>query len=163
MAAHKSYKVTFSYPGESSRTFYVQATSKRDALLWLPHGSRGSAKLDRRMRRRANISTRAHGGVRVVSRQLRSRRRRTRRNPTGTAIATAIGGGLLAAFAAYKSYDNFQEAKDAADKAEAAKIANPEALATWTKTESDSKTAAWTWGGIGLVGVGIAAVSLLSK
>lgn len=105
------------------------------------------------------------------------RRRRARRNPSGMSIASAIGGGVLALFGGYKSYDSFQAAKsnaqkatDAQDKADAAAIANPSALADYKKAadeykqaESSSKTAAWTWGTVGLIGAGIAAFSLFSK
>lgn len=93
--------------------------------------------------------------------RTRKNRRRYRRNPTGSQTATAIGGGVLALFGAYKSYTNYSAAKDAADKVSAADIsANKDALATWTKTEDDAKTAAWTWGGVGLIGGAIAALSL---
>lgn len=130
---------------------------------WARKGSRVTVtwqKGDLSLRHLDDEAMSFHGYRRGV---VKKRRRRARSNPSGMAVASAIGGGVLAMFGAYKSYDNFQTAKDAADKAEAAKIANPEALATWTKTESDSKTAAWTWGGIGLVGAGIVAFSLLSK
>jgi len=93
--------------------------------------------------------------------RTRKHRRRYRRNPTGTQTATVIGGGALALFGAYKSYTNYSAAKDAADKVSAADIsANKDALAWWTKTEDDAKTASWTWGGVGLVGGLIAALSL---
>ena len=96
---------------------------------------------------------------------MRTRKgQRYRRNPTGTAVASAVGGGALALFGTYKAYSNYQAAKDAGEKASAADVAaNKDALATWTKTEADSKTEAWTWGAVGLIGAGIAAVSLLSK
>jgi len=79
----KSYKVTYRYPGESrSSYFYVQARNKREALRWLPHGSRGSASLDRRDYSRRYVKRR------------RARRRSARSNPVMKKSTLYILGGL---------------------------------------------------------------------
>jgi len=42
---------------------------------------------------------------------MRTRKgQRYRRNPTGTAVTSAVGGGALALFGTYKAYSNYQAA-----------------------------------------------------
>ena len=102
---------------------------------------------------------------------MKRRRRRTRRNPSGAAWATAAAGGTIAALGIYKAYSDYQTAQDEQQRA------NDDRTIALTSSEDASKTlinaannlemaaqtrqsSAIMFGVFGVIGLGIAGFAL---